>query len=60
MTQGFIDFTGHFTVCAQCGYRFIKGDDALRIRQTGDIIHESCWMDYADDNVSELSEDVEF
>ena len=40
------------TGCAQCGYRFVK--------ETGDIIHKGCWYDYTDDNVSELTEEMEF
>ena len=48
------------TVCAQCGYRFVKGDEALMVKETGDIIHKGCWYDYTDDNVSELTEEMEF
>lgn len=53
-------FSGHFTVCAQCGYRFVSGDDALRIKETGDIIHNDCFFDYMDDNMDEIAEKMEF
>ncbi len=46
------------TVCAQCSYRFVKGDDVLKIRITGDIIHKDCFIDYADDNMDMLSYSV--
>lgn len=53
-------FSGHYTVCAQCGYRFERGDEALRIKETGDIVHNDCYVDYMDDNVTELAESMEF
>jgi hypothetical protein len=60
MTKGLHYYGGGSTVCAQCGYRFIKGDEALRIKQTGDIIHSDCFIDYSEDNREELSEEFEF
>lgn len=60
MTKGLYYFGGHATVCAQCGYRFVKGDEALRIKQTGDIIHSDCFIDYNEDNAEELAEKFEF
>ncbi len=56
----FRDFTGYITVCAQCGYRFARGDEALRVKQTGDVIHVECFMDYTDDNKDELTDILEF
>ena len=53
-------FAGHYTVCAQCGYRFTRGDEALRIKETGDIVHNDCYVDYMDDNMAELVEKMEF
>ena len=50
----------HNTVCAQCGYRFVSGDEALRVKETGDIIHKGCWMDYSDDHMNELAEEMDF
>ncbi len=47
------------TICAQCGYRFIRGDIILRVHQTGDMIHKDCFMDYADDNVEEMCDEFE-
>ncbi len=46
------------SICAQCGYRFVSGDDVLKVKITGDIIHEDCFIDYADDNVDVLSNRV--
>lgn len=46
------------TVCAQCGYRFAKYDDAIRVNCTGDVIHKDCWMEYSDDNIDQLSSAV--
>lgn len=43
------------TVCAQCGYRFTKFDDAVRVNDTGDVIHKECWMEYSDENINLLS-----
>ena len=54
------NFAGHCTVCAQCGYRFVHGDEALKIKETGDIIHNDCYVDYMDDNVEEIAEKIEF
>lgn len=50
----------HITVCAQCGYRFESGDEALRVNETGDVIHVDCWMDYTDDNIDEFTQKIEF
>ncbi len=61
--KGFMEFQDgnrHMTVCAWCGYRFERGDEALRVKDTGDIIHKDCWMEYSDDNVQELTSEIEF
>ncbi len=50
----------HYTVCAQCGYRFVSGDEALVVKQTGDMIHRDCYMDYNEDNMNELCESIEY
>ncbi len=47
------------TACAQCGYRFEKGDVALEINETGDVIHDGCRMDYFEDNIEEFSSSIE-
>lgn len=60
VNRNYLDFGGFSTICAQCGYRFIKGDEALRVKETGDIIHRECYMDYTDDNVTELTDSIEF
>lgn len=54
------NFSGHYTVCAQCGYRFTPGDEALRIKETGDIVHNECYVDYMDDNIDEIADKLEF
>ena len=53
-------FSGHMTICAQCGYRFVRGDETLTVKETGDVIHKSCWMDYSEDNRDELCEETDF
>ena len=60
MTRSVFEFGGHNTVCAQCGYRFARGDEALRVKATGDIIHRECLMDYTEDNMNELTEEIDF
>lgn len=54
------DFSGHTTVCAQCGYRFVRGEEALWIEETGDIVHADCFRDYAEDNVGEFTQPMKF
>ena len=53
-------FSGHMTICAQCGYKFVDGDEALTVKGTSDVIHKGCWMDYSEDNVDELCEETDF
>lgn len=36
--------------CCHCGYELLCGEDAL-VLNNGDVIHESCWTDYADENI---------
>ncbi len=62
MTKGFeyFDATIHGTLCAQCGYRFVRGDEALKIHETGDIVHYECLMDYTEDNVDTLCDKIDF
>ena len=52
-------YSGCATICAQCGYRFVKGDEALVVKQTQDVIHKGCWMDYGEDNMDELCEETD-
>lgn len=47
------------TVCAQCGYMLVSGDTALRVHETGDIIHRECRVDYFDDNMEEFADFME-
>lgn len=54
------DFSGHMTVCAQCGYRFVSGERALWVRDTGDVVHRDCFGDYTEDNISEFTDEVGF
>lgn len=53
-------FSGHATVCAQCGYRFIRGEEALWIKETGDVVHKDCFYDYAEDNIEQFTKEIEF
>ena len=45
-------------ICAQCGYRFTKADEAVKVKSTGDVIHRGCFIDYADDNIDEMTSEV--
>lgn len=54
------DYNSHMVVCAQCGYRFAKGDEGYVIKATDDIIHRDCFMDYAEDNMAEFCDTVDF
>ena len=58
--NGYSDYNNHMVVCAQCGYRFVKGDEAYVVKPTEDIIHKDCFLDYAEDNMNDLCECVEF
>ena len=35
--------------CCSCGYPVLTGETAMALHN-GDLIHESCWGDYADEN----------
>jgi hypothetical protein len=54
------DFSGHATVCAQCGYRFIRGETALWVNETKDVVHRDCFADYVEDNLYEFTEEMNF
>ena len=54
------DFSGHSTVCAQCGYRFVPGERGLMIKQTGDGGHTDCFDDYTEDNIYEFTDEICF
>ena len=54
------DFSGHATVCAQCGYRFINGEKALWVKDTKDVVHSDCFADYVEDNICEFTEEMDF
>lgn len=40
--------------CRYCGYEIRRGQKRAQVCSTGDMIHEECWQDYAEDNYSEL------
>ena len=50
----------HITFCAQCGYRFVRGDEILRLNHSRDLIHRDCFIDYCDDNIDELAYGMEY
>lgn len=54
------DFSGHMTVCAQCGYRFVSGENAFWVKDTGDVVHKDCFGDYSEDNIGEFTEEINF
>lgn len=37
--------------CCQCGYELLPGEEAMALNN-GDLIHESCWNDYAEENAA--------
>lgn len=41
-------------VCCSCGCEIRRGERQAKVYSTGDIIHEECWSDYAEDNFYEL------
>lgn len=58
--QGFFETDDYFDdsfddeKCAYCKEAITKGQVRARVFTTGDIIHEDCWQDYAEDNFYEL------
>ncbi len=36
--------------CCQCGFELLPGEEVMEIHTSGDIIHKSCWCEYADEN----------
>lgn len=40
--------------CHYCGCAILSGQLKARVYTTGDIIHEACWQDYAEENFDEL------
>ena len=36
--------------CCHCGFELLPGEEAIEIFDSGDIIHRSCWNEYADEN----------
>ncbi len=57
--DGGFDIASHRTLCAQCGYRIVRGDIALRVHMTGDMIHKECWQYYTEDNLFVLCEEYD-
>lgn len=37
--------------CCYCGYEMLDGEEAVEIYCNGDVIHKSCWTEYADENM---------
>ena len=58
--QGFFESGDYFDdcfddeKCAYCGDYITKGQVRAKVFTTGDVIHEDCWRDYAEDNFNEL------
>ena len=40
--------------CMYCGYEIMPHECKAQVLAPGDIIHEKCWQDYADENFYEL------
>ncbi len=54
MTQRLYKETTGGTRCAQCGYPLGADEDISLIIASGDLIHTSCWEEYAEDNKGEF------
>lgn len=50
--DGFSDETEE--KCMYCGYPIERGEEKAKVLTTGDVIHKTCWIDYAEDNFDEL------
>ena len=44
--------------CAQCGFAVYSENGALRVNDTGELIHEDCWSEYSEEHMFELVEKV--
>ncbi|MBO4429117.1 MAG: hypothetical protein J5832_04085 [Clostridia bacterium] len=44
--------------CAQCGFAVYSENGALRVNDTGELIHEDCWSEYSEEHMFELAEKV--
>ena len=40
----------HAECCASCGFELLSGEEAMEVGDTGELIHKSCWNEYADEN----------
>ncbi len=58
--QGFFESGDYFDdnfdeeKCAYCGGAIQSGQLRAKVYTTGDLIHEECWQDYAEDYFNEL------
>ena len=46
--------------CSHCGFELLPGEEAMEIFVNGDIIHKSCWCEYADENPELFTKDFVF
>ncbi len=44
------DYIDNAEKCCQCGFELLPGEQAMEIHISGDLIHKSCWCEYADEN----------
>ncbi len=43
--------------CCHCGFELLPGEEAVEIFINGDVIHKSCWNEYADENACVFGKD---
>lgn len=45
------DYINNAEKCCHCGFELLPGEEVMEIHTSGDIIHKSCWCEYADENL---------
>ena len=50
----FKQISDEFPKCAYCAYEILPDDEAVRVITTKDILHRTCWCEYAEDNCLDL------
>ena len=55
----YFDDSFEHDTCAYCGEVISAGQVRARVYTTGDLIHEDCWRDYAEEYFNELCNTLE-
>lgn len=45
------DYINNAEKCSQCGFELLPGEEVVEIHTNGELIHKSCWCEYADENL---------